>query len=442
VTFSPAGSPPPLTPGRLSAIIRALDPQLPGPVWRLETGGLVSAFGNGLVLPFTMIYLHNVRGISLATAGLILATFAAVSFAVTLPAGTLVDRLGARGGLALALVVSAVGYGLLPLVREPWQGFAVIAVAGAGNGLFWPSHSTLLYGLAPADRRHMAIALHRAVYNLGIGLGAAVGGTIAMTSDPKTFSALFLLDAATFVVFAAWLGRVPRPAVVAADVEAAGPAERDAGYARVLRDRVFVAILALNVALVLAGWALFESVLPVFAMNEIEVGETVIGLYLTANVVVYVFLQLVVARLLEGKSRMRALALLAVIWIAVWFAVFGAGSWLAGAAAGAAVLVAAAMLFAVGECIQGPVQSALVADLAPERLRGRYMALMTNTYAIGFTLGPALGGYVLDVEPLALWPLAAALLAVVAVAALAVERMLPEELRRTPATPPTRPRAA
>lgn len=392
----------------------------------------MSAFGNGLVLPFTMIYLHNVRGISLATAGLILATFAAVSFVVTLPAGTFVDRLGARGSLVAALLVSALGYGLFPLVREPWHGFAVMAIAGAGNGLFWPSHSTLLYGLAPSERRHMAIALHRATFNLGIGLGAAVGGTIAATSNPETFSVLFVLDAATFVGFAVWLARVPRPAVVPADVEAAGPAQRDEGYRRILRDRVFLAVLGLNVALVLAGWALFESLLPVFAKNEIEVGETVIGLYLTANVVVYIFLQLPIARLLEGRRRMRALALLAVIWISVWLAVFGAGSWLAGAAAGAAVLVAAAMLFAVGECIQGPVQSALVADMAPERLRGRYMALMTNTYAVGFIAGPAVGGFVLGAEPLALWPIAAGVLAAAGAGALFLERMLPPELRRTP----------
>jgi MFS family permease len=78
------------------------------------------------------------------------------------------------------------------------------------------------------------------------------------------------------------------------------------------------------------------------------------------------------------------------------------------------------------------VQSALVADLAPERLRGRYMALMTNSYAVGFIVGPALGGFVLDLEPLALWPIAAAVLAAVAAGALLLERSLPADLRRTP----------
>ena len=41
--------------------------------------------------------------------------------------------------------------------------------------------------------------------NLGIGLGAAVGGLIATTADPGSFTRMFLFDAATFLVFAALL---------------------------------------------------------------------------------------------------------------------------------------------------------------------------------------------------------------------------------------------
>ena len=47
--------------------------------------------------------------------------------------------------------------------------------------------------------------------NLGIGLGALVGGLIATTSDPRSFSVLFLLDAATFLVFAVILSTVKEP---------------------------------------------------------------------------------------------------------------------------------------------------------------------------------------------------------------------------------------
>ena len=63
----------------LGAYLRSLDPRLPRPVWILNIGGLANAVGNGLAFPFLVIYLHNVRGFSLATAGLVLATTGAVS---------------------------------------------------------------------------------------------------------------------------------------------------------------------------------------------------------------------------------------------------------------------------------------------------------------------------------------------------------------------------
>jgi hypothetical protein len=49
--------------------LRSLDPRLPRQVYVLELGALVNAFGNGVVLPFLLIYLHNVRGIPFGLAG-------------------------------------------------------------------------------------------------------------------------------------------------------------------------------------------------------------------------------------------------------------------------------------------------------------------------------------------------------------------------------------
>ena len=63
----------------LVAYIRALNPRLPRSVQILQAGGLANAFGNGLAIPFLFIYLHNVRGIGLGTAGLVIATNGAVS---------------------------------------------------------------------------------------------------------------------------------------------------------------------------------------------------------------------------------------------------------------------------------------------------------------------------------------------------------------------------
>ena len=78
---------------------------LPRPVLTLQLGGLCNAFGNGIVLPFTLIYLHNVRGMSLSVAGLVLATNATVAMVSTPVGGRLVDRFGGRSILATALVL-------------------------------------------------------------------------------------------------------------------------------------------------------------------------------------------------------------------------------------------------------------------------------------------------------------------------------------------------
>jgi hypothetical protein len=51
--------------------LRVLDPQLPHDVWLLQIGGVMNSFGNGIVLPFLVIYLHQVRGFSLGVSGLI-----------------------------------------------------------------------------------------------------------------------------------------------------------------------------------------------------------------------------------------------------------------------------------------------------------------------------------------------------------------------------------
>ena len=47
---------------------------LPRPVLVLQGGFALNFFGTGLILPFEIIYFHEGRGFSTATAGLLLAT--------------------------------------------------------------------------------------------------------------------------------------------------------------------------------------------------------------------------------------------------------------------------------------------------------------------------------------------------------------------------------
>ena len=412
------------------AWLRSLNPQLPRAVQTLQLGGLANAFGNGVTLPFALIYLHNVQGIGLGTAGLILATNAVVSIVAGPLSGTLVDRLGGRRILATALLFLAVGYAGYVLVDSAWKGFLVAAVTGVGNGFFWPAQSTLITQLSPLEKRHTAFAMQRVVMNLGVGLGALVGGLIATTSRPATFDVLWLVNAATFVVYlGVLLSRVPEPTSTAAR-----RASRGGSYTPVLRDLTFMRVVALNTLFIFAGMSGFE-LLPVYAKNEAAVTETMIGLIFFVNTVVIVLAQLPVTRASEGHRRMRILALLGLLWAGCWLLVPLAGVWVTGV--GAAVLLATVMAaFGIGECLHGAVQGPLVADLADPGLIGRYMALSALSWQVGFALGPALGGFALAASPGGTWLAAAAICLAAGAAALALERSLPKRVRTTPVPQP------
>jgi MFS family permease len=409
----------------VGAYVRSLNPHLPRSVQTLQVGGLLNAFGNGVVYPFLFIYLHNVHGFATGTVGLILATNGAVSLVAGPLSGSMVDRFGGRRTLTGALIVLTLGYGSYAFVTEPWHGFLASVGAGIGNGAFWPAQSSLLAGLTPAHQRPAAWGMQRVTMNLGFGLGVVSGGLIASTSDPTTFKALFLVDAATFVGYAVVLNaRVPE---VRPERAADGAPGR---YADVLRHRVFIAVLALNSLFITAGFAQLE-LLPAYMKNEAGVSEKGVGLVFFVNTIVIVAAQLPVTKLAGGRRRMRLLTSLGATWALAWLLTPLVGTLAAGATA--TVLFALTQgIFAFGECLHGAVHGPLVADLAAPGLTGRYMALSAFSWQLGFTIGPAIGGFLLGFSPNGLWLVAAAGCASAGVIALALERAIPREARRSP----------
>jgi MFS family permease len=400
--------------------LSTLNPRLPRAVQLLQVGGLMNAFGNGLVVPFLLIYLHNERGIGLGLAGLVLATNAGVSLFAGPVAGAFVDRIGAKAMLTVALGFLTLGFAMYAFVESPWHGFLASAVTGIGNGAFWPAQSTLLAGLTTRVQRSATFAMQRVVMNLGIGLGGVAGGFIATES----FRALFLLDALTFVAYAAVLTAfVPQP-------KRQGHAERPGSYRTVFRHKVFMALMVINALYIGAGIAQLE-ILPAFAKNEAGVSERGIGWLFFINTLVVVLLQLPTTRLLEGRRRVPFLALIGVVSAAAWLLVPASGLWLSGASA-FVLLAVAVSVFALGECLHGAVQPALVVDLADPRLLGRYMAISALSWQVGFTLGPAAGGALLAASPAGLWLAMAFVLVATGAATLGLERGLPDRYRRAP----------
>lgn len=399
------------------------DPALPPRVWLLQLGVLINFLGNGMVAPFLIIYLHFGRGIPFAIAGSAVALGGITAVTSGLLAGSLSDRIGPRNTLVAAMLCNAVAYLIYTQVTVPWQAFAVGFLVGVGTGAYGPSSQNLIASMVPPENRQAAFAQNRITAVVGLGLGGMVGGIVA-AGGLRGYLTLLVLDAITFLTMAAVTWRMPSGRVEAR-------AASRGSYAQVIKDRAFLWLTGVNILMVTAGIAPMLVLLPAYAKAVAHVSEPAIGAIYAANTLTIVAVQMPLARLSRGHSRMLVLRIGALVWIASWLMCLASGRWLSGNAA-ALVIGFATATYAVGECLYSAIMVPTATALAPDALRGRYLGVVGLAWQTGFMLGPSLGGVVLGTFPIGL-PVACATLCLVAgLSTAAVDRRLAPEHRRVP----------
>ena len=384
-------------------------------LWVVEAGIFLSMLGYGAVFPYEVIYLHEARGLGLGLAGFVVGLLSGVAVVVAPVAGTVIDRIGARATAVGAGAALAGGYGLLAFATTPAVAVAAAGLAGIGNGAVQPSQSALMAALAPRELLQRAGGVSRVAVNCGLGLGAAIGGVVAGLGG---FVVLFLANAVTYLVYLAIL--------VAAVSDEVRPEREAGGYRQVIRDRALRRFALINVALIAVGWGVLAWIVPSYA-REIGIAPSLIGVLILANAATVVLAQLPIVRAAEGRSRVGALSLAAATFaLACLLALQG----------GLGFLLAAAVAFAIGECLHATAFMPLIADLAPPGLRGRYMATAGLSWWLGLAVAPTFGGQLLAVSPVLPLLGGAAVAASAIVLLRASEPALPVTVRAIPRPTP------
>jgi MFS family permease len=144
---------------------------------------------------------------------------------------------------------------------------------------------------------------------------------------------------------------------------------------------------------VLAGYAQIDSGFPAFATEVAGVSTRAIGFAFAVNTGVIVLGQLFVLKRLEGHRRTRAIAGFGVLLACSW-GLFGLAA-LSSPAVAAVLVITSLGVFALGETLWSPTGNALVNDLAPPHLRGRYNAFGSLTWQFAMIVGPITAGLVL-----------------------------------------------
>lgn len=367
---------------------------LPRPVWALFTATLVNRCGT-MVLPFMVLYLTHSLGLPPARAALALVVYG-VGSVVTAPiAGWIADRVGARLIIVTSLLTSGMLLLLLPLARSLGAILALTFIWSVSAEALRPASLAWMTDLVPPDRRRAGFALTRLAVNLGMCLGPAVAGFIVQYS----FTAIFVLDAATSFVAGAVLmlatrgtGHDGAPAkrrreqLAAAQAATAGVGVAAAAPIAPLRrahtDGRFLLLLA---ALLPVQVVFFQhqSVLALFLTRDLGLSESAYGLVFTINTLMVIFLEVPLNGMTAEWSHTRALATGAIL--------VGLGFGGLGLAHGFAMVAVMVVIWTFGEMVLFPGSAAFVAEAAPESRRGEYLGLYSMSFSIAFTAAPWLG---------------------------------------------------
>jgi MFS family permease len=381
---------------------------LPREIWILSAATLVNRCGT-MVLPFLVLYLTRVLAISVSHAALALTVYG-IGALVTMPiAGRLTDRLGALFVMRCSLLLSGFVLFLFPLAHHFGAILAITFVFAILNESVRPPSLALVSDLVEPEQRKQAFALSRLAVNLGMSLGPAIGGILAVYS----FRFLFFADGATsilagLVLIFAWPGtrrtkasepQWDDPEDLGREIEAEGPAllaaPHPAADLRAFRNRRMLYFLAALIPTQLVFFQL-TATLPVFLVRYLKLPESFYGTVFTLNTLMIVALEVPLNNATAHWSHRRTLTLGALLY-AIGFGSFALAS-------GPAGVFAAVAVWTFGEMILMPGSAAYAAEIAPAGRRGEYMGLYTMSFSFAFSVGPWLGAMLLDFHgPQMLW---------------------------------------
>lgn len=351
--------------------------KLPADVWILVVARTVNRLG-AFTLPFLTVVLVDNFQTPVATAGLIVALFGAATIPSRIIGGYLTDKLGHRATITLGLTLTAAFQ--LALAAAPnlaTAGTAAVLI-GLSFELYEPPSQALVADVVEGDRDRVAAY---GLYSAALAAAGVLAGVLAATVGGLDLRLLFVVDAATCLACAALvafgLRRRHAPATdPAAANEPVGPARnpwRDPLLLGMLLSGTGFAVLylQLNVALPLTLRA--DGLRP-----------SLVGVLFAVSALTIVIGQPLVMR--GPLTRLSHFAALA-----VGFVVLGAGFVLNGLVTTLLGLVAATVVWSIGDLVLLGHAYALIAAIAPQSVRGRYMSVYGVSWGIAAMLGPIVG---------------------------------------------------
>ena len=325
-------------------------------------------------------------GVSYTEIGLALAVFNTVSALLQAPAGFLVDRLGARIPLIVALILGACAFLVVGLTNSYWMLVAMFAVAGIGNAVYHPADYALLSQHVPAERIGPAFSFHTFA---GMAGSAAAPPTLLMMQTLWGWRGAF--------IGASLLGFAVAAALIAmrdqADTHAGAPRAKAgdgaAGWRLLLTPAILLNLVFFVLLAVISGGIYNYSVVALGALYATPVDERQCRAHRFSGAVV------------DRRAGRRRCWSRAPRAMARWRASACSASrcsprWSAKSISVRLVLIAAMTAAGFFSGVIMPSRDMIVREITPPGSFGKVFGFVTTGFNIGGIISPLIFGAIMD----------------------------------------------
>jgi MFS family permease len=365
--------------------IHAVINEYPRHFWYLMGAGFIDSLGAALLFPFYALYVTAKFEIGMSQAGAMFGLLTIAAVVGTTLGGGLTDRFGRKSMVIFGLIFSALSMLVMGFAQQLYVFIAGMLMVGLLANAGGPAREAMIADLLPEEKRAGGFGVHRVVFNMAHVVGPAIGGLLAS----KSFLLLFIMDVIASLVTAALVFfLIPETKPTPSEGERVeSTVETFRGYGKVLQNTIFMAFLIATGLMVLVATQM-QGTLSVFLRDVHELPETLFGTILSLNAGLVVLFQFAITRNVEKFPHFIVLCV-GTLFYALGFSMYAFISTYAW-------FMAAMVIITIGEMLIAPIGSAIAASMAPEEMRGRYMAVFGFSWMIPSAVGMFLAGLIMD----------------------------------------------
>lgn len=350
----------------------------------LLLGELFGSFGNSFIWPLTTVYMHNQLHQSLTISGIVLMLYSCANVIGSSIAGTLFDRYNPQKLMVSGLITSII----IMTILVKFNGWPTYPILLTFYGFFNGWIITLLNSFGTQLKKQSSRFVFNMLYftnNLGVVLGTMIAGPFYQMTGNQV-APLFVITIAMYLAYTIVVARHFH--IESLHLQQKKAKRRTTSYQLPMANRIIIFTLFGSIAIIWLTYAQWSSNLSVY-MTDNGITMSLYSLLWTINGFLIVVFQLIINWLTKQIKNDFLFVYFGIFACCLSFVVLIFAHTYS-------LFVLGMVILTLGEATAFPSIPAIIADLSPKKLKGKYQGFFNAATSLGKAGGPLLGGIIIE----------------------------------------------